>query len=100
MRARLTAGVALVLFAIAAAPPSPAAQQPSAAERDTRGQPGAVSQSAPSETKSAPAPAPEAATDGSGLEWTRSSTGRKIPDPTGTRFFKPATSGGAGVKGF
>jgi hypothetical protein len=42
-------------------------------------------------------PTPEAPTAAFGPTWRSSSTGRQIPDPTGTRFFRPAASGGTGV---
>ena len=34
----------------------------------------------------------------SGLEWVRSQSGWEVPDATGLRLFKPAVSGGTGVR--
>jgi hypothetical protein len=36
------------------------------------------------------------AAEDSGTAWVESMTGWRPPDPTGTRFFKPAVSGGTG----
>jgi hypothetical protein len=47
----------------------------------------------PAQTEEQPAQAPSLF----GPAWRSSDTGRQIPDPTGTRFFRPAVSGGAGV---
>jgi hypothetical protein len=47
----------------------------------------------PAQTEEEPAQAPSLF----GPAWRSSNTGRQIPDPTGTRFFRPAVSGGAGV---
>ncbi len=46
-----------------------------------------------------PRPAAEGGAAAAGpedLTWLRSETGRDVPDPTGTRFFRPAVSGGTG----
>jgi hypothetical protein len=42
-------------------------------------------------------PEPQTPTAAFGPAWRFSSTGRQIADPTGTRFFRPAVSGGTGV---
>lgn len=56
----------------------------------------------PAQTQQQPAqtqeqPAQESAPALFGPAWRSSSTGRQIPDPTGTNFFRPAVSGGTGV---
>jgi hypothetical protein len=78
-----------------AAPPSPApdavaSQRDAAAPRDTAGSEGAA--------QPKPSAAETTSTTETGTEWTRSSTGWAIPDPTGSRLFKPAISGGVGVR--
>jgi hypothetical protein len=98
MRRHHTAGAALVLFAVIALPPSLAAQQPADAEKKANERPVVVSQSQTGQSKSAPAGPAESSTPPSGVEWTRWFTGRQIPDPTGSRLFTPAISGGSGVR--
>jgi hypothetical protein len=68
---------------LAQAPPAQPTEQP------------AQTQEQPAQTQEQPAQEPAAAWFGPA--WRSSSTGRQIPDPTGTNFFRPATSGGAGV---
>ena len=68
---------------LAQAPPAQPAEQP------------AQAQEKPAQTKEEPAQETPAAMFGPA--WRSSDTGRQIPDPTGTNFFRPATSGGAGV---
>jgi hypothetical protein len=68
---------------LAQAPPAQPAEQP------------AQTQEQPAQTKEEPAQETPGAMFGPA--WRSSSTGRQIPDPTGTNFFRPATSGGAGV---
>jgi hypothetical protein len=89
MRAPLVVLIALALLYLAA--PVSLAQAPPA-----------QSQEQPAQTQEQPAPtqeppAQETVTAPFDPAWRSSSTGRQIPDPTGTRFFRPAVSGGTGV---
>lgn len=72
---------------LAQAPPAPA--QPTTPPPQTEAPPAAQ----PAQTEEQPEQAPSLF----GPAWRSSNTGRQIPDPTGTRFFRPAVSGGAGV---
>jgi hypothetical protein len=81
--------------ALAQAPTAPPTESPAPA----------APQVPPAQSESAAAPSqaatpPPAGPEPSGLAWTRSFTGRQIPDATGTRFYRPATSGGTGVIGW
>jgi biotin carboxyl carrier protein len=79
-----------------AAGPSPTA--PATLAQATPAQPTeqpAQTQQQPAQTQEQPAQEPAAARFGPA--WRSSSTGRQIPDPTGTNFFRPAVSGGTGV---
>jgi hypothetical protein len=91
MSARLTL-IAPIALGLLLAPPSLAADERPAAVRgpqpDHAPAPSALAQARPQQ---------EPMSEGSGTEWTRSFTGRQIPDPTGTRFSRPAFSGGTGV---
>lgn len=86
-RATLVIAIALALLlpvgSAAQAPPAQPTEQP------------AQTQEQPAQTQEQPAQAPAAFR----LDptWRTSSTGRQIPDPTGTNFFRPAVSGGTGV---
>ena len=73
------------------AAPASLAQAPPAQPAE----PPAPAQEQPAQTQEEPAQ--EAPGAMFGPAWRYSSTGRQIPDPTGTNFFRPATSGGAGV---
>jgi len=78
-------------------PPQAPAAQPQAPAAQPEAPP-AKPEAAAAESEAPPAEEPqeiEAAT-----AWTRSGTGRQIPDATGTRFYRPAISGGSGVVGF
>lgn len=95
--------LALLLPVGPAAPSLGADERPVAARGATEPgstAPGALAQAppqTPQPAKTREQPAPEAAPAAFGPAWRSSSTGRQIPDPTGTRFFRPAVSGGAGV---
>jgi hypothetical protein len=75
-------------------------ERPAAPGALTQAPPAATQQSAkpedPAATPQEPPP-PETPTAVFGPSWRFSSTGRQIPDPTGTNFFRPAISGGTGV---
>jgi len=101
MKARVRSWIASLAVGLLAltpgVPPSAAAEEPSGPSGAGRGETAAAAVAQATGGQAPSATQVGAAAGETGLEWTRSFTGRLIPDPTGSRFFRPAVSGGTGV---